>query len=521
MQCARRWRSTSRTESTVSPWGSKFAGVASRKRWIRAGESSRASTRYSAGVRPRSSLRARRLRTFWASSGERGRTPRRQRARSYLSSGPRCRAPPTLGPRRALGTHCWKTGVTTQPRSPSSVIMTGRQPCIPMSLRALIAALLLVPGLAAAVELGRLTVLSGVGEPLRAEIDVLAVRPGEAGSLGARIPPAEVFWRANIEPSPALNQIRVRVERRAKDRHVVVLHSNEPFEDPFLQLLVELTSAAGSVVREYPVLLDEPRTRGAGGGAAPAGESVVREYPVPLDEPKTRATRGSVARAPRQAQTELLAEAVPSPGPAGAGGKYVVQPGDTLATIAQGLKTTTATLDQMLVALYHANEQAFVDGNMNRLRTGEVLAVPPEAAALAVAPNNARQVVLEHQATLGDFRKQTSPGAPEAVTPAVAPRAARAATGDRLQVSRAETARGGIGAGAATAREDDIAALQHAFEEAKARIAMLEKSIDDLRKLLAVKKEKIALLEKDVGEVKPLLLANHELARLQHEEDTI
>jgi len=328
-----------------------------------------------------------------------------------------------------------------------------------------------------------------------------------------------VFWRANIEPSPALNQIRVRVERRAKDRHVVVLHSNEPFEDPFLQLLVEVTSAAGSVVREYPVLLDEPRTRVARGGAAPPGGSVVREYPVP-DEPRTRAPRGSAARAPRQAPTELLAEAVPPPGPAGAAGKYVVQPGDTLATIAQGLKTTTATLDQMLVALYHANEQAFVDGNMNRLRTGEVLAVPPEAAALAVAPNSARQVVLEHQATLGDFRKQTSPGAAEAVTPAVAPRAARAATGDRLQVSRAETARGGIGAGAATAREDDIAALQHAFEEAKARIAMLEKSIDDLRKLLAVKKEKIALLEKDVGEVKPLLLANHELARLQHEEDT-
>ena len=127
---------------------------------------------------------------------------------------------------------------------------------------------------------------SGVGEPLRAEIEILAVRPGEAASLGARIPPAEVFWRANIEPSPALGQIRVRVERRPKDRHVVVLSSNEPFEDPFLQLLVELTSAARNVVREYSFLLDEPRTRAARGGAAPA---------------------------PRQAQTEPLAETVPTP----------------------------------------------------------------------------------------------------------------------------------------------------------------------------------------------------------------
>src|SRR5262245_65834246 len=96
--------------------------------------------------------------------------------------------------------------------------MTSRQPCIPMSLRALIAALLLVPGLAAAVELGRLTVLSGVGEPLRAEIDILAVRPGEAGSLGARIPPAEGVWRAHIEPSPALIEIRGRRAGRSKGR---------------------------------------------------------------------------------------------------------------------------------------------------------------------------------------------------------------------------------------------------------------------------------------------------------------
>jgi len=393
-----------------------------------------------------------------------------------------------------------------------------------MSLRALIAGLLLVPAFAGAAELGRLTVLSAVGEPLRAEIEIRGVRPGEVASLGARIPPAEVFWRANIEPSPALDQIRVRVERRPQDRHVVVLRSNEPFEDPFLQLLVELTSATGSIVREYPFLLDERGTRAARGGAAPAAESVVREYPSLLDEPKTRAARGTAVPAPRQAQTDLLAETAPASPPAGAAaGKYVVRPGDTLATIAQGLKTTTTTLDQMLVALYHANEQAFVDGNMNRLRTGEVLAVPPEAAALAVAPNSARQVVLEHQATLGDPRKRLTdagPGAAEApATPGAEPRAAGAATSDRLRVSRAETGRGGIGAGAATAREDDIAALQHAFEEARARIALLEKSIDDMRKLLAVKKEKIALLERDVGEVKPLLLANHELARMQHEGD--
>ena len=43
MQCARRWRSTSRTDSTVSPLASWFAGIASTNAWIRSGVARRAS----------------------------------------------------------------------------------------------------------------------------------------------------------------------------------------------------------------------------------------------------------------------------------------------------------------------------------------------------------------------------------------------------------------------------------------------------------------------------------------------
>lgn len=83
-----------------------------------------------------------------------------------------------------------------------------------MSYRLIAAVCLLVPGPATAAELGRLVLQSGAGEPLRAEIDVLAVRRGEAATLAARIPPLEVFWRANLEPSPVLDRLRVAVERR-------------------------------------------------------------------------------------------------------------------------------------------------------------------------------------------------------------------------------------------------------------------------------------------------------------------
>jgi Tfp pilus assembly protein FimV len=54
------------------------------------------------------------------------------------------------------------------------------------------------PVFAFGADLGRLTVLSDFGEPLRAEIEILSVQANEATSLAARIPPPDVFWRANL-----------------------------------------------------------------------------------------------------------------------------------------------------------------------------------------------------------------------------------------------------------------------------------------------------------------------------------
>jgi hypothetical protein len=54
-----------------------------------------------------------------------------------------------------------------------------------MALPRAVAAALLVPGLAWAAELGQPAVLSGVGEPLRIEIEIVGLAPGEAASLGA------------------------------------------------------------------------------------------------------------------------------------------------------------------------------------------------------------------------------------------------------------------------------------------------------------------------------------------------
>jgi pilus assembly protein FimV len=67
-------------------------------------------------------------------------------------------------------------------------------------------------------------------------------------------------------------------------------------------------------------------------------------------------------------------------------GSITVKRGDTLSKIAGQVKPAEITLDQMLVAMFRANESAFDGRNMNRLRTGAILTVPSAAEVSTTQP---------------------------------------------------------------------------------------------------------------------------------------
>ena len=61
------------------------------------------------------------------------------------------------------------------------------------------ATLLILPLAAHAAGLGRLTVLSQLGQPLNAEIEIVSLQPGEEESLAARLASNDAFQQAGIE----------------------------------------------------------------------------------------------------------------------------------------------------------------------------------------------------------------------------------------------------------------------------------------------------------------------------------
>ena len=119
-------------------------------------------------------------------------------------------------------------------------------------------ALLLVPMLAHAAGFGRLTVQSNIGQPLNAEIDLVAVRADEATNLVARLATPDAYQQANLQYNSGLTGLKLSVEKRPDGQFFIKVTGSRPVNEPFIDLLVELTGGGGKLVREFTVLLDPP-----------------------------------------------------------------------------------------------------------------------------------------------------------------------------------------------------------------------------------------------------------------------
>ncbi len=129
------------------------------------------------------------------------------------------------------------------------------------------AALILATSGSWALGLGRMAVQSALGESLRAEIDVTSITPEEASSLRVRIAPPEAYRAAGVDYGLVLSGTQVTLARRADGRPYLRIVSDRVVQEPFVDVILELSWASGRLVREYTMLLDPPTARTA---AAPA-----------------------------------------------------------------------------------------------------------------------------------------------------------------------------------------------------------------------------------------------------------
>jgi pilus assembly protein FimV len=349
-----------------------------------------------------------------------------------------------------------------------------------------------MPMAADAAGLGKLTLLSALGQPLQAEIEISASRE-ELSGLSARLASAEAFKQQGIEFVPALTGIRFALEKRQNGMSFLRVSSERPLNEPFVDMLVELNWSSGRLRREYTFLLDpadvfqkpaptpvvapEVRKEAAPTPAAMPAPAAAAPEPKPIIEmkaPEPRVAEKPVEerplkrteeikpppRAAAAAPVEKVAEkpAEKPVGTAEVAASRLVKKGDTLAKIAGEIMPEGVNLDQMLLALFRSNKEAFDGENMNRLRAGKILAIPDREAVVGIDQGEAKKAVVAQASDFNAYRKKLAlavaaePAKQEApkqvasgkITPRVEDKAPAAPAGkDKLEVSRAEAAKDG------------------------------------------------------------------------------
>ena len=258
-----------------------------------------------------------------------------------------------------------------------------------ISFLSTIAFLFISPVVVYALGLGDVVVNSALNQPLDGKIELLSPSPDDLDSLKIGLADSNAFAKAGIDRPFSLSKLKFNLRRSVDDSDdYISITTQAPIQEPFLNFLIEATWGNGRILREYTVLLDPPsydfRTR---------MEQIVKTEEVAVNtiqDSTTEYTSGQT-KTPSQITNYL-------------GGDYgPTARADTLSEIAYKTRPDKSiSLDQMMMAIYRANPEAFINQNINGLKGGYVLDIPDEAAIYELTAAEARRKVRSQHAAWGD-----------------------------------------------------------------------------------------------------------------------
>ncbi|WP_338922454.1 FimV/HubP family polar landmark protein [Pseudomonas silesiensis] len=344
---------------------------------------------------------------------------------------------------------------------------------------AIAAASALSSGVAHALGLGELTLKSTPDQPLVAEIELLDVKELTASDVVPSLASPEDFAKAGVDRQAFLNDLSFTPVLNPNGKSVLRVTSSQPLSEPMVKFLVQVMWPNGRLLRDYSVLLDpskfSPQTADAAAQPAPT----------------------STVTAPVTGATEP--------------GQYTTTPRDTLWEIAAKARNG-GSVQQTMLAIQALNPDAFIDGNINRLKTGQVLRLPDQTQSTSLPQHKAiAEVAAQNSAWRQGRRYVPKTGAGQQQLDATNRPRGDGTTGqaprDNLSLVSADTGKTGKGAaGDAKALNDKLAMTQESLdttrrdnEELKSRMTDLQSQLDKLQRLIELKNNQLAKLQAEGG----------------------
>lgn len=353
-------------------------------------------------------------------------------------------------------------------------------------------------GMAHALGLGEVTLQSALNQPLVAEIELLESRDLAANEVMPTLASAEAFNKAGIDRQFFLTDLTFTPVLKPNGKSVIRVTSNKPMREPYLNFLMQVLWPNGQLQREYTLLLDPPLYN---------AQSVI---PAAVKQPVTAAsaaprTQPQVAR-PAVSATQPASASTAAATPL-AGNEYTTTANDNLWDIANRVRAD-GSVHQAMLAIQELNPQAFIDNNINRMKSGQVLRLPDaqhinsRTQSAAIAQVNQQTAAWRESRSVAASTRQldASKRNTAAATPATIERR------DNLKLVAEGSDKAGAGSDKGNAGNkallDQLAMTQESLDstnrenaELKSRIADLQSQLDKLQRLIQLKNDQMAKLQ--------------------------
>ncbi|MDY7561294.1 FimV/HubP family polar landmark protein [Pseudomonas sp. CCC3.2] len=358
-------------------------------------------------------------------------------------------------------------------------------------------------GMAHALALGDLTLKSTLNQPLVAEIELLDVRDVTVGQVVPSLATSADFAQAGVDRRGVLDDLTFTPVIDAGGKSILRITSTKPIRDPNMKFLVQVLWPNGRLLREYSVLLDPPKAtpQAAAASASSAQLPVIAPAPVPVSAPE-----GASPPAPAK---------LPAPTPAveAKPAQYTTNKHDTLWEIASRVRSS-GSVQQTMLAIQALNPGAFINGNINRLKIGEVLRLPDQQQVAATPQPQA--IVQVREQNLAWRQRRSLPSAARQVDatrhakPGAAP--ANVEAKDNLSLVSGNSKVGKSGAsGDSKALSNQLAVAKENLDttrrdnaELKSRMSDLQSQLDKLQRLIELKNDQLAKMQAQGGIAPPV-----------------
>ncbi len=353
-----------------------------------------------------------------------------------------------------------------------------------------------------ALGLGELTLESFLNEPFKAKVDLLNTEGLNPHQIRIRLATLDDFDRMGVERAYFLTGITFEVKIDDAGHGQILMTSEDSVLEPYLDFIVEARWPTGRLLREYTVLVDPPVFDSNQTVAISAMQSVqVVEGGGSPDTKKSQAAVASSGTQVKVAKSDLAPGEMPQRNFGSdaelnpeSGNRYLIRRDDTLWQIAQRAKPAETSVHQTMLDIQRLNPQAFIGGNINRIKAGYVIYLPASgdissddtASALA----EVRQQNQDWRDGVSSDRGKTSGGSLRISTePAENPAGSSAADSNSAAASATELA-----------SLEDLARSERDKDEVEDRLGAMAEQVDTLERIVSLKDDQIAALQSALAE---------------------